>query len=64
MMRSDFGRGVLWKMARAGVKAKSRGLIGKTWGGLELARLVVFLVWWPCEWFTFHGPVAMGREGE
>ena len=38
-------------MAKAGLNAKSMNMSGvtKTWGGLELARLVLFVLWWPCE---------------
>ncbi|KAK4686803.1 hypothetical protein P7C73_g3322, partial [Tremellales sp. Uapishka_1] len=44
VLRSKVGRGLLWKYAQAKV-AKNK--VVAEWGALELARLALFIIWWP-----------------
>jgi very-long-chain (3R)-3-hydroxyacyl-CoA dehydratase len=47
IIRSGWGRALLWSMAKSGVKAKA-GLT-REWSAVDVGRLGLFLVWWPCE---------------
>jgi len=42
LIKTRIGKHALWSMARASVGKKGQG-----WGMMELARLVLFFVWWP-----------------
>lgn len=53
LLRSEFGRAMLWRMAQAGIKSKAR--VQAEWSVTELARLVMFCIWWPCEWCSERG---------
>jgi len=46
LMRTDAGRNLLWTIARANAAKSTRGI---TWTGIQVARLVLFFVWWPGE---------------
>jgi very-long-chain (3R)-3-hydroxyacyl-CoA dehydratase len=45
VMKTGFGRSVVWKLAKAGAGAK-KGVQG-TWGWMEIVRLGIFFIWWP-----------------
>jgi hypothetical protein len=42
LIKTRIGKHALWSMARASVGKKGQG-----WGMMEVARLVLFFVWWP-----------------
>ena len=62
-LRSKMGRNLLWRIARASAARQVSARVGvRAWGWLEILRLVLFLVWWPCEWSV--GGVGAGLMGD
>lgn len=47
VLRSSWGRALLWNMAKSGVKSKVG--VSREWGAVDFGRLGLFLVWWPCD---------------
>jgi very-long-chain (3R)-3-hydroxyacyl-CoA dehydratase len=45
LIKTSIGKHALWSMARASVKRKGKDY----WGFIEVARLVLFVIWWPGE---------------
>lgn len=45
LIQTSIGRHALWTMAHAAVQRKTKDY----WGFIEVARLVMFFVWWPGE---------------
>lgn len=45
LISTTVGRHALWTMARASVQRKAKDY----WGFIEIARLVLFFLWWPGE---------------
>ena len=45
LIKTSIGKHALWSMARASVKRKAKDY----WGFIEVARLVLFVIWWPGE---------------
>jgi len=43
LIKTSIGKHALWTMARASVQRKSKDY----WGFIEVARLVLFVIWWP-----------------
>lgn len=43
LIKTSIGKHALWSMARASVKRKGKDY----WGFMEVARLVLFVIWWP-----------------
>jgi very-long-chain (3R)-3-hydroxyacyl-CoA dehydratase len=53
LVKTEFGRNLLWRMARAGIASTLKGKTEaqlKSWGGKELFTLACFFIWWPGEW--------------
>jgi very-long-chain (3R)-3-hydroxyacyl-CoA dehydratase len=43
LMKTSIGKHALWKMAKATVTKKTKDY----WGFIEVARLILFFIWWP-----------------
>lgn len=48
LISTTIGRHALWTMARSSVQRKSKDY----WGFIEIARLVLFFLWWPGRSYT------------
>lgn len=47
IIRTTWGRALIWNLARAGAKQKAG--FARSWEAVDFARLGLFLIWWPCE---------------
>lgn len=43
LMKVPAGRTIIWQVARA----KAAKAVGGAWNGMQVARLLLFFVWWP-----------------